>query len=81
MMEVFMSDDRLGYWHWSVVHCLRVFRHINSRLMDGKLVVVVVVMVVVMVVVVVKVSDDYLGSWYWSIIHSLSVFCHKKTQN
>ena len=75
-----MSDDTFGFWRWSIIHCLSVFRNSKSQLMGRKLVVVVVVVVMV-VGVVVKValmSDDKLGSWSWSIIHCLRVFWRKK---
>ena len=31
MIAVIMSDEMLGHWHWSIIHCLRVFRHKKTR--------------------------------------------------
>ena len=60
VIAVTMSDDMLGYWHWSINHCMRVIRHRKPQLVGCKPVVLVLVLVVAVVVVVkaVMMFDD-----------------------
>ena len=49
VIAVTMSDDMLGYWQWSIIHCMRVIRCRKPQLVSCKPVVLVVVLVVVVV--------------------------------
>ena len=43
VIAVTMSDDMLGYWHWSIINCMRVIRRRKPQLVGCKPVVLVVV--------------------------------------